>query len=143
VTDTDYAPADWQSGASRVSGVHNHEVVRKRGRGPSSAGRLSWDGRLWDRVGRVHLRAVEELDRAAVLDLLRADDVEVVVSSGAGRLRWLDPGERMDVWTTELAPQFHDRSDWRPPATARGQLPYHAELWRNDEARVLLFTDRD
>jgi hypothetical protein len=104
---------------------------------------LSWDGRLWDRAGRVHLRAAEELDQATVLDLLRADDVEVAVSTGAGQLRWLDQGERMSVWSIELAPQFHDRPNWRPPADAPGQLPYHTELWRNDQARVLLFTDRD
>jgi hypothetical protein len=118
-------------------------MAKKRRRGSSSAGRLSWDGRLWDRAGRVHHRVIEELDRAVVLDLLRADDVEVVVSSGAGLLRWLDRGERMNIWSTELSPQFHDQPDWRPPANAPGQLPYHAELWRNDQARVLLFTDRD
>jgi hypothetical protein len=47
------------------------------------------------------------------------------------------------AWKTELAPDFHDRPGWRPPAGAPGQLPFHAELWQSDDHRVVLFTDRD
>ncbi|HEV7760109.1 MAG TPA: hypothetical protein VGO78_14005 [Acidimicrobiales bacterium] len=116
---------------------------KRRGGQPSERGRLSWDGRLWDRAGRSHVRVVDELDRATVVDLLAAIDVEVAVSACSGPLRWVEPQERMAVWKTELAPDFHDQPGWRPPAEAPGQLPFHAELWQSDDHRVVLFTDRD
>jgi hypothetical protein len=115
-------------------------MAKKR---PSKRGRLSWDGRLWDRAGRSHTRTVDELDRATVVDLLAAADVEMAVSASAGPLRWIDRPDRMTTWKTELEPDFHDHPGWRPPAAAPGQLPFHAELWQTDDHRVVLFTDRD
>lgn len=118
-------------------------MTKKRQRQPSGRGRLSWDGRLWDPSGHLYTRAVLELDRAAVVELLRDLEVQVAVSSSAGPLRWLDQESRMTTWKLELEPHFHDQPNWQPPSDDRGRLPFHAELWRCDDRQVLLLTDRD
>ena len=109
----------------------------------SEHGRLSWDGRLWDRSGQVFERSEDELTRSEAEVLLNAPDVQVAISWCNTSLRWLSSDERRQVWLQELVPNFHDTPDWKPPPDAPGQLPFHAELWRSGGASVLLITDRD
>ncbi len=109
----------------------------------SSQGRLSWDGRLWDPAGVLYERSVDELARTEALALLRDRNVQVAVAHASRPLRWIEHEGREAVWNQELAPNFHDQPNWRPPRDAPGQLPFHAELWTSGERRVLLLTDRD
>ncbi len=109
----------------------------------SSQGRLSWDGRLWDPAGVLYQRTVDELPRSQALALLRDSKVQVAVSHASGPLRWIEHERRETIWSQELAPNFHDEPNWRPPRDAPGQLPFHAELRTSGERRVLLVTDRD
>ena len=88
-------------------------------------------------------RTEEELVRTAAADLVKDAIVEVAVSCGAGRLRWISLDERQDVWRSEIEPNFHDQPGWKPPPSAPGQLPFHAELWSSGEKQVVLITDRD
>jgi hypothetical protein len=87
-------------------------------------------------------RSEQELTRKATAGLVR-DPVEVAISRGAGPLRWIPPHERDDVWRMEIEPNFHDQPGWKPPPSAPGQLPFHAEVWSRGEKRVVLITDRD
>lgn len=118
-------------------------VPKRRNERPPARGRLSWDGRLWDRAGNLYEQSDDELSREVVSSLVGDDDVEVAVSVGGGPLRWVEFKQRRSVWTRELEPNFHDQPNWKAPQTAPGQLPFHAELWQRGERRVLLFTDRD
>ena len=109
----------------------------------SGSGRLSWDGRLWDPSGVQYEREVEELTRSEVFDFVRDANIQVAISHGSRPLRWLAPDQRQRVWREELAPNFHDEPNWKPPTGAPGQLPFHAELWKSGARRVVLVTDRD
>jgi hypothetical protein len=117
--------------------------MAKKKQTPSEHGRLSWDGRLWDRSGQVFECSEVELTRNEAEALLNASDVQVAISWCNTALRWLGPHERRRVWLNELAPNFHDTPGWKPPADAPGQLPFHAEIWRSGGKSVLLITDRD
>ncbi len=117
-------------------------MAKSKGR-PSGSGRLSWDGRLWDPSGVLYKREVEELTRSEAFDLVRDPDIQVAVSHASRSLRWLPPDQRQRVWRDEVAPNFHDEPNWKPPIGAPGQLPFHAELWKSGAGRVVLLTDRD
>lgn len=105
--------------------------------------RLSWDGRLWDRSGALFEIENDELTRNEASDLIEAPDVQVAIPWCSTGLRWIEEGERTQVWRKEISPNFHDTPGWKPPPTAKGQLPFHAELWRSNGQRLLLITDRD
>ena len=117
-------------------------MARSKGK-PSASGRLSWDGRLWDPSGVLYEREVEEVTRSEAFALVRDSDIQVAVSHASRPLRWLAPDQRQKGWSEELAPNFHDEPNWKPPTGAPGQLPFHAELWKSGARRVLLVTDRD
>ncbi|HET9442327.1 MAG TPA: hypothetical protein VFO65_03320 [Acidimicrobiales bacterium] len=51
--------------------------------------------------------------------------------------------ERMAVWRSEIAPNFHDVVGWKPPVGAPGQLQFHAMVWQRGDRRLLLITDFD
>lgn len=117
-------------------------MAKSKGK-PSASGRLSWDGRLWDPSGVLYEREVEELTRSEALALVRDPDIQVAVSHASRPLRWLGPDQPQRVWREELAPNFQDEPNWKPPTDAPGQLPFHAELWKSGARRVVLLTDRD
>jgi hypothetical protein len=96
-----------------------------------------------DPSGVLYEREVEELTRSEAFALVRDPDTQVAISHGSRPLRWLAPDERQTVWLEELAPNFHDEPNWKPPKGAPGQLPFHAELWKSGARRVVLVTDRD
>jgi hypothetical protein len=106
-------------------------------------GRLSWDGRLLNRSGVEFEKSVAELTRKAAEDLVHDPAVEVAISIGGAPLRWVSPRDRNAAWRSDIGPNFHDQPGWKPPPFARGQLPFHAELWSGDGKRVVLVTDRD
>jgi hypothetical protein len=93
--------------------------IRRR---PTERGRLSWDGRLSDPAGVVYERHVEELTKGEALALLAEGDVQVAVSLASRPLRWLSTDERHTVWRQEVAPNFHDAPNWRPPRDAPGNF---------------------
>src|SRR4051794_28370933 len=69
-------------------------IVAERRRGGSKLpnGRLMWTAsgsRLWDREGVEWQDAEVELSRSEAEQLLTSSEVPVVVSMGAGPLRWL------------------------------------------------------
>ena len=100
--------------------------------------------RLWDRDGLEWTDSGEELDQAESERLLADLAVPAVMSMGAGPLRWLDGSERLHVWRTDIAPNFHDVSGWKPPPGAPGQKPFHVTMWKRDGGAVLLLiTDFD
>ena len=117
-------------------------MAKSKGK-PSGSGRLSWDGRLWDPSGVLYEREVEELTRSEAFALVRDRDIQVAVSHASRPLRWLATDQRQAVWFKELAPNFHNEPNWKPPKGASGQLPFHAELWKSGARRVVLVTDRD
>ncbi len=100
--------------------------------------------RLWDREGFEWQDADKEVDHAEAERMLRSADVPVVISMGAGPLRWIDDvAERVAVWRSEIAPNFHDVAGWKPPRGAPGQLQFHATVWQRGDRRLLLVTDFD
>jgi hypothetical protein len=114
-------------------------VSKKKKQPAPTNGRLSWDGRLWDRKGDEWTNAHEEIERPEVEELLRRGNVEVAIAECGGPLRWLEEGERIDVWRREIAPDFHDVPNWKPPRDAPGQWPYSARIWRRGDATLILF----
>lgn len=132
---------DWGDRGSAIYGeTMGKRKKQKAPRWPN--GRIDAHG-LWDRDGDLWTISEEELDRKAAGSLIGDPTVPVVVSWCAGPLRWLDGGERQEVWRDEILPNFHDEPGWRPPPGAPGQLPFHAEAWQQGTRRLLLITDRD
>lgn len=78
-----------------------------------------WDGRLFDREGRV-FGFGREVDRAEIPDLLVDSAVQMAVYASGGPLRWVDPAACARVWREELAPNMHDVKGWKPPLRAPG-----------------------
>lgn len=99
--------------------------------------------RLWDRDGLEWTDSGAEVDRGEAERLLADPDVPAVLSMCTGPLRWLDGRDRLQVWRTEIAPNFHDVPGWKPPAGAPGQLPFHATVWKRGDELLLLITDFD
>ncbi len=56
-------------------------------------------------------------------------------------LRWIPEADRQRVWRDEIEPNFHDRD--AHPASALGNLPFHATLWRRRGKQLLVFDDFD
>ena len=105
-----------------------------------------WDGtggRLWDRDGLEWENTGKELERIDAERLLAEPAVPAALSVGGRALRWLDGAERFATWIAEIAPNFHDVEDWKPPRGAPGQLPFRATVWTRDGQRLLLITDFD
>jgi hypothetical protein len=115
---------------------------KKRGEAPSRR-RLSWDGRLWDTHGLEYHQVEEELTREMVITLVTDKAVVMAISRGSGSLMWPAEADRQQVWREDIEPNFHDQPGWKPPRSAPGQLPFHAELWVAGARRLLLLTDRD
>lgn len=61
--------------------------------------------------------------------LVKTGELPVAIHSCGEGVRWRTPGEAPDAWASVQA-DFEDVEGWRPPATAPGELPYRAELWR-------------
>ena len=58
-------------------------------------------------------------------------------------LRWVGSDEKLAVWRADIEPNFHDRSDYRPPVGAPGQKPFVGTLWRSGDRELLIFDDFD
>jgi hypothetical protein len=118
-------------------------VAKKRAQAPAN-GRMSWDGRMWDRQVR-EFEMARELDRAEAQALLTDDQVQLAIYSSTSALEWVEPKDRRRAWNERILPRLHDNPGWRPPAGAPGTLPFVPELWSevNGSGRTLVFNDHD
>ena len=81
--------------------------MSRRRSSPPANGRMSWDGRLWDRAGRQYEKGSEPTrDEAKVL--LDQPAVQVAIQEFTLPLQWVEPAERPSVWKDKLAPRLHD-----------------------------------
>lgn len=115
---------------------------RKRRKAPRQ-GRLSWDGRLWDRQEVEYDQVEEELTKDRATAIVVDETVAMAISRWSEPLRWPTLAERQRVWRDEIEPNFHDQPRPKRPGSERGQLPFHPELWTAHGSLVLLITDRD
>jgi len=110
-------------------------MAKRRGQAPAN-GRMLWDGRMWDRQGR-QFELARELDRADAKTFLNEGDIQVAIASGTAALQWIEPADWGRAWSEGILPRLHDNTDWRPPPSAPGTLPFVPELWREiDGGRV-------
>src|SRR4051794_20814280 len=118
-------------------------VAKKREQAPAN-GRMSWDGRMWDRQGR-QFEMTRELDRAEAHALLSDEQVQVAIYSSTSALEWVEAKDRRRTWSERILPRLHDTPDWQPPPGEPGTLPFVPELWSEVKGigKTLVFNDRD
>lgn len=101
------------------------------------------DDLLSDDAGNQWHRVRSDLPRDAVLRLLADRTIRVGVHSERRSLRWISDADRAQVWSQEIEPKFHDRSDDGTATPAPGQLSFHGTLWRRRGNKMLVFDDFD